>query len=577
MIASLAQFVWRHKGQTALALAAAVATLLAGIGLLSSSAYLISRAAQQPPILDLMVIIVSVRFFALSRAAARYVERLLSHDLTFRWLLEIRRHLYRTLVPRMPALLLRTRSGDLLGRLNQDVDTLQNLYLRVAAPALAATIVVSITVAGLAIFSPILALVALAALLLQGIGLPWWINRRARGLGQRHIEDRAALQADLIEHLHGLPDLLMMNREAAVHQQLAAQHARLADTEHRQARLTGLQDSASLAIAHLGATAVLIAALPLVYHGQIDGVFLALLTLGVLTSFDAVQTLPAAFQFHEETQTAARRMQELEQAPESDREPETPASLPIQTAGARLSADQLRFAYEPDQPVLDHISFTIEPGQRYGLIGPSGVGKSTLAALFVRFLSPDAGTLRFNNIDLQDLSPADLRRQIAVLPQQVHLFTQSLRANLLLAQPDAGDDELWNVLEKVQLADWARQLPHQLDTWLGDHGRHVSGGEAQRLAIARALLKDAPVWILDEPTAHLDAATERQLVDTLLHLSRGKTVLWISHRLAGLDQLDRLLILANGRIAESGTHAELAALNGHYAALLRLQHQTLAT
>jgi ATP-binding cassette subfamily C protein CydC len=572
MITSLGPFLNRHKGLTLLALFASVCTLLAGIGLMSSSGYLISRAAERPPILDLMLIIVAVRFFALSRAAFRYLERLVSHDLTFRWLMDVRVRLYRALAPRIPTLLLRNPSGDLLTRLGQDVDTLQNLYLRVWAPVIAASMVVSLTVLGLALFSSWLAVVALVFLMLNAILLPTIAVRQSRGIGSQQVLARSALSADIVETLQGLGDLLMLNQDSAAKAKIDRRDRQLADAQRRQARVTSLQDAATLLCAHIGMTAVLIVAIPLVGSGQIAGIFLALLTLGVLTSFEAVQSLGVAFQFHEQTKAATRRIAEIEKTPLLVADTETiqpPASVDIRV-------NDLHFAYE-DRPTLAGISMTLPQGKRLGLIGPSGTGKSTLAALLLRFLDPDAGHIKIGGIDLRQLDAADVRRLFAVVPQQVYLFNQSLRDNLLLARPDADEESIWQALEQAQLAAWVRSLPNGLDTWLAEHGVNVSGGERQRLAIARALLKQAPIWILDEPTAHLDNHTEQEVVQTLLTVSAGKSVLWITHRLTGLDQLDELYVMTDGQIREQGTHEELIAHNDYYARMLRLQHQTLTT
>jgi ATP-binding cassette, subfamily C, bacterial CydC len=560
-------WLWRHKGQTALSLLAATGTVLAGIGLLASSAYLISRAAERPPILDLILVIVAVRFFALSRAACRYAERLLSHDLTFRWLQEVRVRVYRVLEPHVPALLLSRRSGDLLARLGADVDTLQHHYLRVVVPTITAAVVVAVTVFALTFFAPVLAVTAAAFLLLNGVGVPWLFRVLDRGRGDRYVAARSQAAGELVEYVQGMADWLVFGQEARVRERIRQRDDELMAEERRQAEWAAWQDGLSYLCAHLGMWSVLVLAIPMVQSGRLGGVLLAMLTLGVLTSFEAVQALGTAFTVQAQCRSARQRIQEIEQRPRLEVQAPAP---PVADSTIRVEAVQ--FAYE-DALVLQDISFVCTAGSRVGLIGPSGAGKSTLLHLLQRTHDPVRGTVSLGGRDLRCMAPADVLAHIAVVPQHTYLFNNTIRENLRLARPGVDDAACWHALEQVRLAEQVRAMPDGLDTWLGEQGARLSGGERQRLAIARATLKDAPIWICDEPTSHLDPRTEQEIAALLFALSAGRSMLWATHRLQAVEQLDQVLVLNRGRIEERGTPAELVAANGYYARMLRVQNQ----
>ncbi len=570
-------WLWKHKGWVALSVAAATATLLAGVGLLSSSAYLISRAAQRPPILDLMVIIVGVRFFALSRAALRYLERVLSHDLTFRWLLTLRTHLYRVLEPRLPGLLLHRRSGSLLGRMVADIETLQHTYLRVFVPITAALLVGIVTGLWLHVFSPLIAWIAIGFWLLNGVVVPLAIKQFSIGIGHHRVTARAKLTAELVEQLQGMQDWMDLGRRDTVIDRIDRQSRDVGRRETQLAGAQAAQDGLSHFCAHLGMWVVLVVAIPLVHSGVVPGVQLALLTLAVLTSFEAFQNLGTAHTFLEQSRTAQHRIEAIEQtppdvAPAPAGESETwslQTDFHLRVEGVDVEID--------DTPILQRINFSWLAGQRVGVIGPSGAGKSTLSHLLLRFRDPSRGTIKVNQRDLCGINPAVWLQQIAVVPQTTHLFNLSIRDNLRLARADADDTACWTALDQARLGDFVRGLPAGLDTWVGEHGTRLSGGERQRLAIARACLKAAPIWILDEPTSHLDARSEREIIDLLLMLTHKKSTLWITHRLIRLDELDTLLVLHRGRIEERGTHTQLLDKDGYYARMLRQQNQLLAT
>lgn len=572
----LSQWLAPYRWRMALAVALGVGTILAGIGLMTASSLLISQAGLHPSIAKLSLIIVGVRFFGLSRAALRYLERLVSHDLTFRLLARLRVWFYARLEPLAPARLLEHRSGDLLARIVADVDSLQNLYLRAISPAIVALIVSGLSCAGLAIFDLRLALCAAGFLGLCGLGVPWLTARSTRGLGRRQLELRAALSAALVDDLQGLEDALALGAEGPRQARLEDLNRQLEIGQARQARVGSLSGGLALALANLGALSVLALAVPLVSDGRLDGVWLAALALGTLASFEAVQGLGAAWMTLEQAGRAAEGLLEVIDAEPTLRDPAQPLELP---ANPSLRLENLSFAYG-NETVLEGVSLCLEPGKRTVLIGPSGAGKSTIAKLIVRFLEPSAGRALLGGHELGAYRQHDLRRAVALVSQHTQVFNTTIRQNLLIARPDATDAQLEFALSRARLLEFVRAQPEGLDTWVGESGARLSGGERQRLGIARVLLRDAPVLVLDEPSANLDASNASQVLEALRDLSRnglehGRAVLEITHRLEGLEGADEIVLLERGRVIERGTQAALLLQPGRYARLIESQRRTL--
>ena len=565
ILARLGALILRHPWRLLAAVAAAAATVLAGVGLMTSSGYLISAAALRPPILDLILVLVAVRFFGISRAALRYLERLIAHDLTFKLLLQLRVWFYDRLEPLAPARLMGLRSGDLLGRIVGDVERLQEVYLRVLAPLLVAMIVTVTVSAALAWFDTQLALVTFLFLALNGIGVPLGVRRLARGLGRRQVALRAELNAFLVDRLQGVQDLLAFGLEHDSAGQLEHLNRELESLQRRQARITGLQDSLSHLSAWTGLWTVLWVAIPLITQGQLEGVLLAFLALGVLSSFEAVQNLGTAFQHLEASEASAARLFQVIDQTEPAPVPTAPQTLP-DTDDIRF--ENVSFAYET-RPILAEIDFILPTGRKLAVVGASGSGKSTLLHLLVRFQDPDHGRITLGGTDLRALDPELLRTRFAVLGQDAHLFDTTLRNNLQLARPNASDSELIAAVEQAGLGAWLRALPDGLDTWCEERGSRFSGGERRRLSLAQALLKNAPILVLDEPLANLDGVQEHRLLDTVAAVGQRCSILMVTHRLIRMEFWDEILVLHHGRIADRGTHQELMHRPGWYPRMAR--------
>jgi len=555
--------------------AAGAGTILSGAGLMTSSGYLISRAAERPPVLDLMVVFVAVRFFGLARPALRYLERLASHDVTFRALRRVRRWFCGALLPLAPARLTAFSSGDLLGRLASDVDSLQETHLRIVAPTLVAIVSGIVVVGGLACIDRRLATIVLSLLIASGALWPLVARRQARGIGARRNGERAAFGQRLVPMLQGLEDVLALGREREELAHVVAYQQALDALDRRDGRAMAVHAAMSSLFPQLGLWSALALTMPLIVEGRIPSTWVAAVALGIVAAFEAVEGLPTAWHFRDQVEDAARRVFEVIDVAPAVTDPVEPAPVPAGSAPA-LSATSVRFGYGHGA-VLSDVTFQLAPGEHVALVGPSGSGKSTLLSLLVRTWDPSAGRIDLGGRDLRSLRLADLRASIAVMPQDVYVFDSTLRDNVSLANPHASDAEAALALRQAGLERFLAGLPHELDTRLGEHGCRMSAGERQRLGLARLMLSNARLVLVDEPTANLDTETERDVLRTLRQWARGRTLLLVTHRLVGLDAMDRVLVLDHGSLVQQGPHAALRSSSGLYARLLKDQAGLLPT
>jgi ATP-binding cassette subfamily C protein CydC len=559
----------RHLGRLALGVLAGVAAAAAAVGLMSLSGWFISAAAAAglapatAYLFNFLLPSIGVRIFAILRTAARYAERLVTHEATFRILENLRVWFYQRIEPSAPSGLWRFRSGDILNRIVSDIEALDNLYLRSLAPAVVALLGSILLFLLLAAFDAGIAATAWLLLVLAGSGVSAGAARAAEPAGRRIARRSAELRARAVEGLQGLAEIILFGAAGRHQEGVRRSQAALLAGQRRMAHVRG----AAAAAMHLLSGATVLAALylgsGLVSAGRLDGAALALIALAVTAAFETVFVLPAAFQFLGRTRAAGRRLLEVVETAPPVRFTEAARALPEHLD---VAFEGVRFRYRPElPPALDQVSILAPPGRRIAVVGESGAGKSTLAHLLVRFFDPEAGAVRIGGTDIRDLSEADLRRAVVVVSQQSHLFSATVRENLLLAKPGAGDAELQRALAAARLADFVGQLPDGLDTWVGEAGKLLSAGQARRLTVARAILRDAPVWVLDEPTEGLDRITEAELAASLLEVTAGRTVLWITHRPAGMNRMDGVVVMEGGRVADRGTHAELLARNRRYA------------
>ncbi|WP_018213793.1 thiol reductant ABC exporter subunit CydC [Desulfitobacterium hafniense] len=546
-----------------LALLLSALTVTSHIGLMATSSYLLARAALQPPIMDLMITIVGVRFFGISRAVFRYFERLVSHDVTFRVLSRMRMIVYKGIEPLAPARLKELRSGDLLSRIVGDVEVQQNLFLRVLAPPLVAVLVLLGYGGFLAYFNQGFTMILAAFFLAAGVALPLLVRVLGKGIGQMKIQAKARMYTFILDSLQGMPEMLAFGQTGAVFQRIQEAQSELSHSERRMAKVTGTANALMGMSSHLGMLAVLVLGIILVEGRQIDGVLLGMLALGVLSSFEAVATLPAGQQYLEENEAAGRRLKHL--IDEGRNLEKEKGRLDAPGLEPELAFENVRFRYEPDGPwVLDNISVKIPRGRRIGIVGQSGAGKSTLVNLLVRFWEPAAGEIRLGGVNIKELTPQVVRENMGIVSQKPYLFHATIKENLLLAKPEATNEELYEAARRARIHDFILSLPQGYDCLIGEEGMKLSGGQQQRLAIARVLLKDAPILILDEATSGLDPVTERELKEELFALAENRTLIVITHHLELVKDMDEILVLGKGRILEQGKHEELMRKEGQY-------------
>jgi ABC-type transport system involved in cytochrome bd biosynthesis fused ATPase/permease subunit len=599
-------------GRLALATLLGAGSIAAAIGLIATSAWLISRSSQRPPESVIAVAIVGVQFFALSRGLCRYFERLVGHDAAFRVLAGLRVQVYERLERLAPLGLPAFRSGELLSRLVQDIDSLQDLLLRVVPPFAIALLVGVGTVALVWTMLPAAALILLAALLLAGVLVPWLTGTLAARGEALQAQARGQLSSTVVDLIEGAPELVAYG---AAQEQLASALAADAELTHiarAAARTAGIGQGLTTLCSGLAMWGALLVGVSAVRAGRMDGVLLAGIALIPLVAFELVSGLPAATQTLQRVRRAAARVQEVRETPPPVLEPEHPQALPVPAAtggpvrrpkppaadrqspngqshdgrgytnplaiadthalqSQTLIARNLSCSYPGASRIaLEGIDFDLIPGRRVALVGPSGAGKSTLAAVLLRFVEY-AGSVTLDSVELDALAGEDVRRVVGLLSQDAHVFDSTLEENLRLAKRDASEQELRDVLARARLLDWVDSLPQGIQTEVGERGARMSGGQRQRLALARALLADFPILILDEPAEHLDTATADALMADLLDVTRKRTTVLITHRSIGLEQMDEVLLLEHGHIVERGSHAQLLAKCGHYAALRTLE------
>ena len=498
-----------------------------------------------------------LRPVALGRSAARYLEKLTTHEATFRILADIRLWFFDRLAPLVPGRLGDLRSGDLLSRLVGDVDALDGLYIQLVTPSLVALLAALALAVVLSLVAPPVAVAVLLILALAGLGVPALTERAGRAAGREQVRRSAELRQRVIDLAQGLTDLIANGAEGRALAEAGRASERHGAAVRRQAVIAAIGAAATQILTQAALVAVLLVGVAVLgetgepagaVSGSAAGPMLAIGAFVTLAAFEAVAPLPLAYQMLGRMRAASRRLREVAEMPPAVSDPERPRPVP---EGTNIQVEGVRFAYPgADRPALEDIGLTVRAGERLAIVGPSGSGKSTLLALLLRFHDPDAGQVSIAGVDLRRLSQADHHARLGVLSQGTPILAGTLRENLLLGAPQADEAALTRALRIAGLERVVADLPDGLDTWLGEAGVALSGGEGRRVALARVILRDAPILLLDEPTEGLDAETERAVLAALEEVMAGRTVVMITHRAAVAEAMDRVVRIEAGRLVK---------------------------
>ncbi|HIF9327076.1 TPA: heme ABC transporter ATP-binding protein/permease CydC [Photobacterium damselae] len=544
-----------------------LATILAAISLLTLSGWFIAASAVAGLTIaretfNYMLPGAGVRGFSMARTAGRWGERVVSHNATFKLLADLRIFFFRKLTPLIPGRQANLRDADLLNRLVADVDAMDHVYLRLVSPLIVGVLSLVAVTVFLSWFDLTIGLTLGAILLALMLLLPVIFYRLGKRNGEALTYSKANYRITLLDWIQGQAELLLFNAEERYRVQAESEQQSLLTAQRKMANLTGVANA--ILMAATGWTLVLITWI------AADGVggnppdpFVAMVAFATMASFELMMPVAGAFQYLGQTLTSARRLNEITEA-----KPDTPFDPNGYQAKAQgnIAIENISYTYYgSEQPVLKQVNLSLKQGEKLAILGRTGCGKSTLLQLLTRNWDPQQGQISLDGIPLPQWQEGALRNAMTVVSQRVDVFNGSLRENLLLAKPQASDAECVQALEQVGLTTL---LDGQgLDTWLGEGGRQISGGERRRLGIARALLHDAPILLMDEPTEGLDRRTEQQILELLLEHAKDKTVIFITHRLIGLDEMDQICLMDEGRIIEHGKHQQLLAQKGRYAEL----------
>ncbi|QJC53140.1 thiol reductant ABC exporter subunit CydC [Paenibacillus albicereus] len=568
-LAVLSKAMMMERKDIALSIVGGFIAGIAGVVLFSASGYLISQTVFAPPLYTLIVLTALVKLLGLLRAASRYGERLYSHRATFSILSRLRSSYFSRLIPVMPGLLNKKRSGDLLSRIVGDVESLQHYFLRVAYPPIMVIMVFLTTVLMTSLFSVWMAGLFVLGMLVAAFVVPGIVLIGQRRIFGRVRQQRAAVSMEVTEVLYGFRDLKVYGQLQERERQLK-QASDVLTAEQQRAAVHLLRGQSMHAFATLFISwGVLALGAYLVAEGELAGVFLAMLVMASLTLFEetaAMATLPA---YKEASEHAANRL--AESVPSAEEQVLHPSGLLSDDEAVSAELSGVSFRYEGEwRPALNDVTLTLPPGSKTAVVGPSGSGKSTIVELLLKLRLPTDGELRLNDTPVRELDESSVWRSARVVLQQGHFFRGTVRDNLLLDGDSHTDEELSAVLAQVQLHSM------KLTDAVYEKGENLSDGEKQRLAVARACLRKGRLWLLDEPTSSMDYVTEQRVLKHLHEQAAEDTLLLISHRLTGLEDMDQIVVMDQGRIVERGTYAELMQRQGIFYEMKQIERQLVS-
>jgi ATP-binding cassette, subfamily C, bacterial CydC len=562
VLLQLLQLVGREFAWLVLSVLLGFLNVVSNVGLMTVSAFLISEAALRVPISTLSLSIVGVRFFGISRAVFRYAERYFSHSAAFRIISRIRVGFYRRLEPMVPEKVMGLHSGELFSRMVQDAECLKEFFLRAVHPFLVFLLMIVPVGAFAGMFNADLAISVIALFLITGLAVPFFTALWGRKLGEKGIQTKAELNTTLVESLSGISEILSHNREQAWRCRLETVSGQWALLQQKFSVCNGFANAFAAISGSLGIWMVLLLCIPLVSAGKLQGQLLAAISLGLAGCFEAVLPLQQLHYRLEESGMAAARLFDLSRG---DIHEEDSYIANQEPHGFSIIIRDLGVRYQTQGDwVVESLDLELQECRKIAVVGPNGCGKSTLLQALLGFVSYEKGEILIGNRNVKQLRSDYLREFFSVVPQQPYLFHATIRDNLSISDPKAPEEKLLEALKTAQIHDFVVSLPHGLDTPIWEGGYKLSGGQRQRLAVARALLRDRPVMLLDEVTAGLDPVTERNLLQTVFKVCDKKSLIMITHRLTGMELMDEILVMGQGKIAERGTHDQLIGGKGLY-------------
>ncbi len=569
----LLRLSYEYRWWMALAAFTGFLTIGSSIGLLMTSAYIITKAALHPSVGELQVAIVGVRFFGIARGIFRYAERLISHNITFKLLAKFRVWFYKSIEPLAPAGLSNFRSGDLLARMVSDVESLEHVYIRVIFPPFVAILITALMWTLFGIFNVMFSVIITLALAVAGVAVPVFTAKINKVIGERFIEVRSKLKTLSVDLAHGLTELIVYGKEKEFSNEINSLNKEYNKLQFRMSFIDGLNEGLILFVLNLTIIGIMLVGIPQINIGALSGIDLAVMIVGAMASFEAVLPIPTMAQHFESSMRAANRIFEITDKTPSVLNSENPV---VNVKSYDLEFKNVSFSYsEGNDSALRNVSFSLPEKKKIAIVGASGSGKSTLLNLTARFYDVTKGAILLGETDIKRIDIEVLRRQFSHVSQSTHIFAGTVEDNLRVGKPEATTEEMTTALIKANVYDTFFEKHNGLKTWLGEGGSKISGGERQRLAIARAILKDAPILVFDEPTANLDSENEQKIIKTILNISEEKSLLFITHRLVSLSEFDEILVMKKGEIVERGTEKELIAKGGFFKKMLDAQQQVI--